>query len=195
MRALAATLLAGVIAGCAARTATLDQFRQTLASHDSATLALEQWCARRALAAPAHVTALAQDDADRFPATPAIRRALEIGADVPVRVRHVRLACGAVVLSDARNWYVPDRLTPAMNQALDTTRTPFGKVVAPLGLHRQPLPAGAPGPAPCPTGTIHHESAVLRRNDGVAYSLVSECYTRANLAPPPAPRVDSVAIN
>jgi len=28
-----------------------------------------------------------------------------------------------------------------------------------------------------------HNTAVLRRDDGMAYSLVSECYTRANIAP------------
>jgi hypothetical protein len=195
MRALAAALLAGLITGCAAQSAALDQFRQTLASHDSATVALEQWCARRGIATPAQLVAMTEDDAERFPATPAIRRALGIGADVAVRVRHVRLACGQTVLSDARNWYVPGLLTPEMNRTLDTTRTPFGKAVAPLGLHRQPLPAGARRPAPCPAGTIHHESAVLRRNDGVAYSLVSECYTRANLAPPRVPHVDSGAVN
>jgi hypothetical protein len=87
-----------------------------------------------------------------------------------------------VVLSDARNWYVPARLTPAMNGLLGTTQTPFGKVVAPLGLHRQPLPPGMASPARCPAGTIHHVTAVLRRNDGQPISLVSECYTRANTA-------------
>lgn len=181
--ARAAVLLATVITGCSADTTAMHQFRQTLASHDSATVALEHWCARRGIADPAHIEALAQDDADRFPATPAIRSALGIGADIVVRVRHVRLACGTTVLSDARNWYVPARLTPGMNRALDTTRTPFGKVVALLGLHRQSLPAGGASPATCPAGTIHHETAVLRRDDGIAYSLVSECYTRANITP------------
>lgn len=176
-------LLASLITGCSADTTVMHQFRQTLASHDSATVALEQWCGRRGIADPAHVEALAQDDADRFPASPAIRSVLGIGADIVVHVRHVRLTCGTSVLSDARNWYVPARLTPEMNRTLDTTRTPFGKVVAPLGLHRQPLPGGGASPAICPAGTIHHETAVLRRDDGIAYSLVSECYTRANVAP------------
>lgn len=175
-------LLAGLAAGCA-RDGTLSDFRRTLAAQDSATLALERWCARRGIANPAHVEAAAQDDADAIPATPAIRTALGVGPDEPLRVRHVLLSCGGTVLSDARNWYVPARLTPAMNHTLDTTRTPFGKVVAPLGLHRRTLPAGAPSPATCPAGTIQHNTAVLHRDDGTAYSLVSEYYTRANIAP------------
>jgi len=174
--ALAGALL---LTGCAHDTALID-FRHELAAHDSATVALEQWCARRGIATPAHVEAANQDDADAIPATPAIRATLEVGVGEPVRVRHVLLSCGGTVLSDARNWYVPARLTPAMNQTLDTTRVPFGKVVAPLGLHRRALTGGSP--APCPAGTIQHNTAVLRRDDGVAYSLVSECYTRANIA-------------
>jgi len=173
-------LLAGLTTGCAGD-ATLADFRRTLDQHDSATVALEQWCARRAIASPAHVEAATQDDAEAVPATPAIRAALGVGPAEPLRVRHVLLSCGATVLSDARNWYVPARLTPAMNLVLDTTRVPFGKVVAPLGLHRHALSKGAP--APCPAGTIMHNTAVLRRDDGMAYSLVSECYTRANIAP------------
>ena len=177
MRRLPVALLAATVAGCATDPA-LTEFRQTLASHDSATLALEQWCGRRGIMETPHIEAVQQDDADQMPATPAIRAALHVENDEPVRVRHVRLTCGQTVLSDARNWYVPARLTPDMNRTLDTTRTPFGKVVAPIGLHRQPLPHG---PSPCPAKTIHHETAVLRRNDGTAYSLVSECYTRANI--------------
>ena len=169
------------LTGACAQAGTLTEFRQTLASHDSATVALEQWCERRGIMAPAHVLAVAQDDAAAVPASPALRAALGVGADEPVRVRHVLLTCGNTVLSDARNWYVPARLTPDMNHTLDTPRVPFGKVVAPIGLHRVPLAHASP--AQCPAGTIQHDTAVLHRNDGLAYSLVSECYTRANIDP------------
>ncbi len=170
--------LALLASGCAPNPLLAD-FRHTLDSHDSATIALEQWCERRGMMTPAHVQALAQDDAGAVPISPAIRKALGVGADEPLRARHVLLVCGGTVLSDARNWYVPARLTPAMNQALETTRVPFGKVVASLGLHRVPQPAKT---ATCPAGTIRHDTAVLHRDDGMAYSLVSECYTRANVA-------------
>lgn len=182
MKRSAAALLCGalMVAGCAGN-ARLTAFRQTLARHDSATVALEQWCAAAHIAVRAHIEAVTQDDAAAVPASPAIRAALGIGSDEPVRARHVLLSCGGTVLSDARNWYVPARLTPDMNRTLDATRVPFGKVVAPLGLHRHAL--AGPAPAPCPAGTIQHNTAVLRRDDGVAYSLVSECYTRANIEP------------
>jgi chorismate-pyruvate lyase len=181
IRRLCAAICCALFAtGCARDTMLID-FRHELAAHDSATVALEQWCARRGIANPARVEAATQDDADAAPATAAIRATLGVGAAEPVRVRHVLLSCGGIVLSDARNWYVPARLTPAMNHTLDTTRVPFGKVVAPLGLHRHPLTHT--WPAPCPAGTIQHNTAVLRRDDGLAYSLVSECYTRANVAP------------
>ncbi|PSD26806.1 hypothetical protein C7E18_12155, partial [Stenotrophomonas maltophilia] len=31
--------------------------------------------------------------------------------------------------SEADNWYLPDHLSPAMNQVLDSTDEPFGRVV------------------------------------------------------------------
>lgn len=155
-------------------------FRANLDAHDSATLALEQWCGAHHLAEPARIEAVTMPDSADAPAGAAIRARLGVGPETALRQRHVHLTCGSHVLSDARNWYVPDRLTPAMNATLDTTRTPFGKVVAPLGLHRSTLTG--PAPAPCPRGTIVHVSAVLRGDDGRPYSLVSECYTRANIA-------------
>jgi hypothetical protein len=181
-RGVALALAASLITGCAHNT-TLADFRRTLGQQDSATLALEHWCTRRAIMVPGRIQATTQNDGEALPATPEIRAALGVGPAEPVRARHVLLACANIVLSDARNWYVPARLTPEMNRTLDTTRMPFGKVVAPLGLHRQPVPAGMASPAACPANTIHHVTAVLRRDDGAAISLVSECYTRANTDP------------
>jgi hypothetical protein len=178
MKAAAPALLLLVLSACHPN---LGDFRRTLESRDSATLALEGWCARLDIANPARIEATTLDDAT--PVTPAIRATLQVGADEPVRVRHVQLSCGGTVMSDARNWYVPGRLTPEMNHILDTTRVPFGRVVAPIGLHRRAFPEHSPSPAPCPAGSILHNTAVLLRDDGRAYSLVSECYTRANLHP------------
>jgi chorismate-pyruvate lyase len=173
-------IVAALLAGCT-HDQTLTRFRANLAAQDSATVALEHWCAARAIATPAHIEATTRDDAAAAPATAAIRAAVEVGPDEPVRVRHVLLSCGGIVLSDARNWYVPARLTPDMNRMLDASRVPFGKVVAPLGLHRRAWRKRSP--ASCPAGTILHNTAVLRRDNGLAYSLVSECYTRANISP------------
>jgi hypothetical protein len=55
----------------------------------------------------------------------------------------VQLWCGDRLLSEADNWYVPSRLTPAMNTALETTDTPFGKAVQELKPYRRTFPLRA----------------------------------------------------
>ena len=161
-------------------TPTLSRFERTLAASDSATAALGEWCAARGIAAPATIRAVADRNAREAP-TPVIRTSLGINADEPVVFRHVQLLCGAVVLSDAKNWYVPARLTPAMNAALLNTDTPFGSVVRPLGFRRERLENRRGRAAECPAGTVLSHKAVLRLADGRGISLVAECYTRANL--------------
>ncbi|WP_298190325.1 hypothetical protein [Novosphingobium sp.] len=160
---------------------TLTRFERTLAAHDSATAALGQWCAAQRIAAPAEIVADTEQGASEA-ATPTIRTALGVGAAEPLAFRHVRLRCGGAVLSDAKNWYVPARLTPAMNSKLETSRTPFGTVVRPLGFRRERLESRRGRAEGCPAGTVLSHKAVLRLADGRAISLVIECYTRANLA-------------
>jgi hypothetical protein len=119
--------------------AVLETLNAELLSHDSATLTLEHWCDEHRLAAAARVVAV-RISADKAP-TPEQRRELNVSDTEPVRYRRVRLSCGAVVLSEADNWYVPSRLSEEMNQQLDTTDTPFGKVVQPLHVRRHTLSA------------------------------------------------------
>jgi chorismate-pyruvate lyase len=61
--------------------------------------------------------------------------------------RRVVLMRGAVALSEAENWYLPQRLPPAMRDVLETTDLPFGVVVEPLRPTRRTLRAepGAEG--------------------------------------------------
>lgn len=187
--------------------ALLQSLNAALLSGDSATLTLDGWCARHHLApAGTRVTAERVRGADK-PVTAALRADLQVGADEPVRYRRVRLHCGDLVLSEADNWYVPARLTPAMNAALDTSDIAFGRAVQALHFRRQtlsakllwsPLPddwderAGRPVEAPAgptmaiPNHVIEHR-AVLRLPDGAPFSEVVEDYTGAVLAfPPPA---------
>ncbi|CAM4236085.1 Lipoprotein [Novosphingobium lubricantis] len=173
-----AALAALAIAGCAAP--ALPRFEAVLAANDSATAALGQWCATQGIANPPEIRALADPDA-RLAPSPAVRAMLGVGADEPIGYRHVRLACGHTVLSVAHNWYVPARLTAQMNHVLGTTQTPFGKVVAPLGFHRERLGERRGAMAQCPVGTVLSHRALLRLPDGRAISLVVECYTRANI--------------
>ena len=167
-----------VLSGCAG--SDLPRLERALAANDSATAALGQWCAAEAIAQPPTIRAMADRTASVSP-PPAIRSRLGVAADEPVAYRHVRLTCGDAVLSVAQNWYVPSRLAPDMNRALETTDMPFGKVVAPLNFRRERLNSVRGRSPECPAGTVLSHRAVLRIADGRAISFVVECYTRSNL--------------
>lgn len=173
----------------------------------SATATLERWCRDHALAPEPRVVAEVMAGA---PPAPTAEQRRRLGADSGevVRYRRVRLRCGEQVLSEAENWYLPGRLTPEMNRALETTDTPFGRVVAPLEPHRQtfaarllwsPLPEGweraadaAPpcrsaGPLAIPGALFEHGAVVVAR-DGRPIAEVHEVYQRGLLAfAPPGP--------
>ena len=193
--------------------AVLQTLNAELLSHDSATLTLERWCDVHKLASPPRIVASRVRDIDK-PPTPEQRRELGVAATDAVRYRRVRLMCGTLVLSEADNWYVPGRLTPEMNQLLDTTDSPFGVVVRPLHFQRHtlsstllwlPLPAGwemnaasrrgvaanQPMPRvaadqPMPAQLLEHR-AVLTLPDGTPFSEVVETYTDKVLAFPVTP--------
>ena len=176
-------LLIGLMLSACAPSPTrvsLDAFAGALAERDGATLSLEKWCATRGFADPAQVTAIpVRDSARPLPAD--LRAALTATHDEPIAYRHVRLACGGRVLSEAYNWYVPARLPDAMNRMLAATDTPFGKVVGPLHFTRERLSNFRGAAAGCPAGTVLSNVALLRLPDGQPLSAVVECYTPANL--------------
>ncbi len=180
--------------------AMLQTLNADLLSHDSATLTLERWCADHRLAgdsssAPARIVARRLRDAPK-PVPDDLRARLDVAAAEPLGYRHVQLVCGARVLSEADNWYVPSRLTAAMNLALDTTDEPFGKVVRPLDFRRRtlsaellwsPLPAGWEMsanstsaserlPLRIPGALLRHE-AILYTSAQTPFSAVVETYT------------------
>src|SRR5947209_6431546 len=99
--------------------------------------------------------------------------------DETIRYRHVRLMCGTHLLSEADNWYRPSQLTPQMNAALDTTDTPFGTAVRPLGFHRKTLGAN---PA---AGIPLQVKALLLTPAEVPFSLVVENYSSELVADAP----------
>ncbi|MEO7248137.1 MAG: hypothetical protein ABIW31_06745 [Novosphingobium sp.] len=175
---VAALLLAG-----AASPNTLAHFEAQLASQDSATVVLQQWCALRHISDPAVIHASDKSSASLNHPPAALRRKLGIGKHDRIVMRHVHLSCGKVMLSEAWNWYVPSRLTAEMNTALAETDIPFGRVAAPLHFSRQPLKTLAGRAKNCPRSTISTHSALLRLPDGKPLALVLECYTAANLEP------------
>jgi hypothetical protein len=178
--ASAAAVVVGLWQGPAmaeAPPADLAALEASLVSGESATAILGRWCADHALADPPRIVAI-RDRSARVPAGPAIRRRLEAKAGEAVAYRRVSLACGGRVLSRADNWYLPSRLTPAMNKALETTDTPFGQVVRPLGFHRVTLHAER-APRPGTGRPILRLTAVLVAADGGPFSLVREAYLPA----------------
>jgi chorismate-pyruvate lyase len=179
------------------RATRLQLLDSELATRESATAVLEQWCGTYHLAADPRIHADRITGNDQ-PADATVRRELGVGPDEPVRYRHVRLRCGAVVLSEAENWYVPARLTPQMNALLDSSDEPFGRVVRPLAFRRlrrdtevlwPPQASRQPGakaphdPAPRDTArTVLRHRAVLVLPDGTPFCYLIESYRREALA-------------
>src|SRR5580700_5664279 len=134
---------------------------EVLASR-SATLTLEAWCRDHQLAKEPAIVAELVKGVSKDP-TAEQRQRLHVTSQIEVKYRRVQLRCGNRILSEADNWYVPARLTAEMNRLLDTTGTPFGKVVQPLEPYRltfavrllwAPLPEGwERGAVPASTAT------------------------------------------
>ncbi|MGA0601039.1 hypothetical protein ACO2Q3_10090 [Caulobacter sp. KR2-114] len=179
----------------------VQRLQAALQSRDSATETLRLWCEAHHWAEPARIRAL-RDVATAKPATPEVRSLLGAGPRTPIRYRRVKLMCADKVLSEADNWYLPARLTPEMNKALDETDTPFGVAVKALDFHRQavdsrillhpfdpspgdaaPVVPGQPPQLPLPYAVIRN-TAVLSTPDGAPFSVVVETYTRATLDTP-----------
>jgi chorismate-pyruvate lyase len=190
---LLASLLGGTTAGAEAAVpddaafALLQALNAELLRNESATATLQHWCAEHHIAAAERITAVQLPTAP-VPPAPAQRALLQVGDAEPVRFRHVQLRCGPVVLADAENWYVPARLSEAMNRELDATDTPFGVVVHDLGFHRRRLEARLlwSPTQPMPEAVLLHR-ALLVRADGLPFSLVQETYLRSTVLPERAP--------
>jgi chorismate-pyruvate lyase len=180
--------------------ALLESLNADLLSHDSATKTLERWCEAHHLASPAVIVAEQVHEVDK-PISADQRQMLELSPTDPVRYRRVRLHCGAYVLSQADNWYVPARLTADMNRQLETTDRAFGRVIEATHFRREtlaanllwwPLPQGWEVGAAVPAGgatlvvpaELLQHRAVLRTPEGKPLSLVVETYTSAILAFP-----------
>ncbi|HKH81862.1 MAG TPA: hypothetical protein VKA03_09715 [Methylovirgula sp.] len=116
--------------------ALMETLNASLLASNSATDTLQDWCAGHHMAADATIHAHLLRDVQK-PISAADRQRLEIGAHEPVIYRRVELACGDHILSRADNWYVPARLTPAIDRALETSDIPFGRAVKSLRPRRQ----------------------------------------------------------
>ena len=179
----------------------LETLNAELLSLASATSTLEGWCASHGLAAPPKIVAERVADVEKTP-TEEQRRELRVTQAATVRYRRVKLLCGHIVLSEADNWYVPARLTPEMNKLLDSTDTPFGRVVKSLDFQRRTLSAKVLSPLlpegwesmppariaamgePCLPHRLLEHRALLTLPDGTPFSEVVETYTGNVLSMP-----------
>ncbi len=164
----------------------VSSLRAALADGDSTTLVLERWCAAHGLACPGGLVAQRLPAPVRPPGR-ARRRWLALGTHEPVRYRRVLLRCGAIVLCEAENWYVPGRLPAWMNRLLNRTTIPFGRVVEPLGFrrHRSSLvalrPPASDAGSPLRRHGVLRQEAMLTRSDGLPFCTVVETFTSALL--------------
>ncbi|WP_236960164.1 hypothetical protein [Methylobacterium durans] len=168
-------------------TALIETLKARLLSGPSATSVLEAWCAERGLAEVPSLVAR-RVGAPEKPLSEAQARRLALAPDEPVRYRRVRLTCGEHILSEADNWYVPGRLTAAMNAALADSDTPFGRVVKPLDPSRRNLGVRmiwntASAHRPAPDEALFAVEAVLSTGDGKPFCEVAEIYKGAVLGP------------
>jgi len=152
-----------------------------LRASPTATQVLERRCAALGLADPARVHAEVQRGRVVASASPA-RGRLKVGKTEMLGYRKVRLMCGQHVLSVATNWYVPARLTDAMNAALDGGDVPFGRVILPLGPTRRTLSTWRvkPGRVP-PGGVVVRHRAIVLDASGRPLAEVVEHYQRVLL--------------
>lgn len=183
-------------------TALLNTLDNALLTTSSATRTLEEWSRAHHLAADPTVRAVRVASPERSCPAELLAALACSEKNETLRYRHVRLMCGDLVLSEAENWYIPSRLSPAMNTELETTDTPFGRVVAQLAFTRRlitaerlwaplpdgweltPLEAGNATPLTFPPLTLRHQ-AVLHTQPGVPFSAVIETYTSAAFQFPP----------
>lgn len=141
--------------------------RAELVAADSATAVLQRRCAEP-IRAEVHRGAA-------VPASAETRARLKLSAGEAVGYRRVTLKCGATALSEAENWYVPARLTPAMNAAL-AGDTPFGAAIRPLAPRRMLVDAagqGETGVAPA----VLRIRAIVTDGAGTPLAEVVERYT------------------
>ena len=165
----------------------------------TATEALRTWCAARSLSTgPITVVKQAPDQ----PRSPDNDMLDELRPERHERIayRRVRLVRGPLVLSEADNWFIPDRLPPDVRELLETTDVPFGAAVAQLRPWRRTFfvrfgewsagrvaDAGDHPLGLSPAMTIlEHRAVVLDRNRR-PLSVVSERYRAALLGGGGAP--------
>lgn len=168
---------------------SIDDFVQCLARHETATQALNHWCRQRRLpgAHAVHANVLCDATIPHH----GYAGAIDVAPHETLRHRRVCLSWGDIALSEADNWYLPDRLPAAMREQLEHTTVPFGQVIKMLRpLRRQTAVQRDPeasGPQTEGCRFILHVSAVMHAADGTPVAEVREHYRRELICPPGTP--------
>jgi uncharacterized protein YjiS (DUF1127 family) len=165
----------------------------------TATEALHAWCAARGLSAGPIIAVKQDPDQRRYPDDDMLDE-LRPERHERIAYRCVRLVRGPVVLSEADNWFIPDRLPPEVRDVLEATDMPFGAAVArlqpsrrtyfvrfaELGTGREAGTGGSPAGLSPSMPILEHKAVVLDRN-GQPLAVVSERYCAALLSGVEAP--------
>lgn len=164
--------------------AELDRFDAGLRASGSATAFLEQWMtARMGEAVPGAAVRVRLRAAPGRQTAPDAAARLGLAPETELAYRSVWLVRGGRILSGAENWYVPERLSPAMNRRLAEGCVPFGRVVRPLAPARETFAVDrlwdGRGAAVPPRLTRHR--ALMRDAEGRPLCVVSETYMRSIL--------------
>jgi len=175
----ATTPAAGITAAHAAPDTRVLRLQSDLAAQPSATAVLQARCDALALPGTPRITATLLPGA--APAPDDVRADLAVDAGTRIAGRHVVLACGPIVLSEAMNWYVPGRLTPEMNHALETTHIPFGRAVVALHFSRETLSSTVVPPDNSRDAVLENRGLLRRASDNAPIAYVLETYRRGAL--------------
>jgi uncharacterized protein YjiS (DUF1127 family) len=160
----------------------------------TATEALHAWCVAHGISA-GPITAVKQRPDRRRYADDDVLDELRPERHERIAYRCVRLVRGLVVLSEADNWFIPERLPPEVRSALAATDMPFGAAIARLRPSRRTYSVRFPelstaseaGTGGCPAGLspstpiLEHKAVVLDQNRQ-PLSVVSERYCAALLS-------------
>ena len=100
---------------------------------------------------------------------------LRLAPGETLRHRAVRLMAGARVLSQAELWYIAKRLPTALVEQLQSSESPFGRIMQPVGLKRSVLLARICGPE---EAALLAHRALLSAPSGLPVAEVYELYPR-----------------
>jgi chorismate-pyruvate lyase len=140
----------------------------------TATAALSAWCGGAEISARLIAS-------EQVAISDARRETLTVDPLAALAYRYVALTCGGLTLSHAHNWYVPGRLSAAMNEALGATNTPFGAVIAPLAPRRETITINRLWQSADALGPLLGLEAIVYSGDGLPLAFVVETYERALL--------------